>query len=294
MPPSRTAHSRQGSRQPLQPQFTPPNGVAGPEVIVLSSDDEENAARKPVAKRPPKARLRPKLRPAPAAVATEIVEIISEDDSSPKSTERDLRAQLEKAKREIVKLKKAAAVPERQGNSATHDAEVRRLTSEVESVEASKQRFFMSLEDQVCCEICTLKMWTPYTLPCGHTFCLGCLQDWFGTILAQHLNGNPGYNPQPRMYAQYRAMLRNPGFDGREREIIQQHLQTMIAQMQHPNYTCPSCRVPVKTKPAEAFAVKNIVRAMADAQGEASPKRKGAHNARREDPWDGFFPYPLT
>lgn len=142
MPPSRTAHSRQGSRQPLQPQSTPPNGVAGPEVIVLSSDDEENAARKPVAKRPPKPRLRPKLRPAPAAVAAEIVEIISEDDSSPKSTERDLRAQLEKAKRvrsglsviiifgltllvakEIVKLKKAAAVPERQGNSATHDAE---------------------------------------------------------------------------------------------------------------------------------------------------------------------------
>ena len=101
MPPSRTAHARHGSRQPVQPQPTPPTGIAVPDIIILSSDDEDTAPRKPAVKKPPKPRPRGKPRPAPAAVAAphEVVEIVSDDDPPAKNTERDLRAQLEKAKR---------------------------------------------------------------------------------------------------------------------------------------------------------------------------------------------------
>lgn len=145
MPPTRSANSRHGSRQPLQPQPTPPNGNVTHEVIVLSSDDDEPAPRKPVVRRSSRPRARPKLRPAPAPPVPhvhDVVDIISDEDPSPKRTIEELREQLAKAKRvsrvvrslhesgvhriaqEVAALKKANTVSERHNGDKALNAQV--------------------------------------------------------------------------------------------------------------------------------------------------------------------------
>ena len=69
---------------------------------------------------------------------------------------------------------------------------------------------------------------------CGHTFCQGCLIDWFGTILRQH----------------HQNGARGP-----------------------PGYTCPSCRHAVRTPPVQNFSLKRIARIAAESRGESSPRR---------------------
>lgn len=67
-------------------------------------------------------------------------------------------------------------------------------------------------------------------------------------------------------------------------------------QVPQPKYTCPVCREPVRNRPVEAFAVKNLVRVVAKAQGEESPQKPTAltkGKSRRvvtdSGPWDRFF-----
>ena len=101
MPPTRTTPLRHGSRQPLQPQHTPPNNNIAREIIVLSSDDDEPSTRKPVVKRSkPRPKQKRKQTPvAPPPPPPEVVEITSDEDSPPKDAMQELREQLEKAKR---------------------------------------------------------------------------------------------------------------------------------------------------------------------------------------------------
>ena len=111
-----------------------------------------------------------------------------------------------------------------------------------------------------------------HSLPeCGHAFCQTCLQDWFGSAHAQFMAAHPGYNANLPLYAYH------------------QH------QLPRPQYTCPSCREPVKNRPVEDFTLKALVRTLAAATGENSPQRKEPEKLRRgvarpSGPWDGFFP----
>ena len=141
-----------------------------------------------------------------------------------------------------------------------------------------------------CDQEVAIPTYTFFSLDCGHTFCFNCLQDWFSTILAQHMNTHPEYNPTPPMHVHYQNALRNPAFPRHDRLRIQRELREFHEHIDHPNYTCPSCRVSVKSKPAEAFAVKNIVHVVAESQGEANPRKRNSGKARQEDPWEGFFP----
>lgn len=71
-----------------------------------------------------------------------------------------------------------------------------------------------------------------------------------------------------------------------------------------PQYTCPTCRAPVLTRPAEAFALKAVVRVITAATGENSPKKPVAENKKGKvagrtvalaaGPWDSFFPRKTT
>ncbi|KAJ3810389.1 hypothetical protein F5876DRAFT_41929 [Lentinula aff. lateritia] len=226
----------------------------------------------------------------PLVLHPDVIEISDSDDDPfappapplKRKTSREL--QLE---REVKKLKQMNSVQYK----LTH------LLAASSNASSSKDHMPISdVEDSVTCEICTMKMWTPYILECGHTYCQSCLQDWFSTMLAQHMAAHPNYNiNQPQhpygadMYAAY------PGF-------AQHHYMHLLgAVTPQPRYTCPICRKQVRNPPVEDFNLKKIVRAVASVQGESSPRKeemgsgrrkgkaKGKAPARREDPWSGFF-----
>jgi len=76
------------------------------------------------------------------------------------------------------------------------------------------------------------------------------------------------------------------------------YIAAMIAQQgPQPDYTCPTCRATVSTKPIEDYSLKAIVQAVATSVGESSPKkdpvvvkRRGKGKAKAVDgPFDGFF-----
>ncbi|KAH9164903.1 hypothetical protein EDB89DRAFT_2077454 [Lactarius sanguifluus] len=145
----------------------------------------------------------------------------------------------------------------------------RRLLSSMDQLKASTKQNTLSmstLDEALSCEVCTHPMWSPYLLAnCGHTFCQGCLTDWFNTTLSQHIQ---------------------------------------ISARGMPAYTCPSCRHAVRYPPVQNFSLKRLVRLSAESRGESSPQRpppppppvqppsRGRGGARRDytlGPFNGFF-----
>lgn len=128
---------------------------------------------------------------------------------------------------------------------------------------------------------------------CGHIFCLSCLQDWFSTTLVQFMAANPHYDvnqPHP-LVPRLQAFLQNP------HALNNPQVATMLALHlpPEPEYTCPSCREPVRVRPAEVFTLKALVRTVATAAGEVIPKEttlrgKAKATIPPTGPWDGFFP----
>ena len=58
-----------------------------------------------------------------------------------------------------------------------------------------------------------------------------------------------------------------------------------------PQYSCPTCRVAVSMKPAEVYALKAIVRAVASVAGDSSPRKNTSIRKQLpESVWDRFFP----
>jgi len=143
------------------------------------------------------------------------------------------------------------------------------------------------VEENLNCEICTGRMWSPYLLPdCGHTFCQSCLQDWFNTTLTKFTAEHPNTNWQQRSHL--RPILMNPMLMNNP-EIVRA-IPLLNATM--PRYSCPTCRKAVHARPAEVYALKALVRSFASVVGEKSPQKESRARGGRKtsaDPWDHFF-----
>ncbi|KAG6920073.1 hypothetical protein DXG01_010141 [Tephrocybe rancida] len=117
--------------------------------------------------------------------------------------------------------------------------------------------------------------------------------DWFSTTLAQFMATCPNYQDIPDHNRRlWDAMMQNP--------LILRNPQaaTYYAQIQQqfprPQYTCPTCRERVKNRPVEDFALKGMIRTIAAAAGEGSPRKveipgRGKATTSSVGPWDGFF-----
>lgn len=132
-------------------------------------------------------------------------------------------------------------------------------------------------------------MYDPSLVECGHTFCQSCLRDWFDTTYTKHIQQYPQFLTGPQIPIHLIALQHHhPQAIAQIRQIQEAHRLTTPK----PEYTCPACRAPVKAKPVELFAFKEVVHKVAKAAGEDVPNAPAQSRAARADiggVWDGFF-----
>jgi len=259
----------------------------------FSSSDIEETTMPLTLKR--KDNTQPKQRPPKTTIVPEEIIEISDDDDDPPSHLNSQAAMVADFRRQINKLREESVKQKKDHERTVRELNI--LREENQQLQALRKPGTLvdaaQLADNVDCEICTSRMWSPYSLPgCGHIFCQSCLQDWFSTTLAQFMNANPHYNiNQAHNIPHLQGLMQNP--QAANHPQIAGILANLLPP--GPQYTCPTCREPVHSRPTEAFALKAIVRVITAATGENSPKkpiRKG--KAIAAGPWDGFFPPQKT
>ncbi|KAJ7326415.1 hypothetical protein DFH08DRAFT_1084960 [Mycena albidolilacea] len=171
----------------------------------------------------------------------EIVKISSDEDDAPRKNSSGNTAKLEARIQEL-------------------EQEEARIKKENDKLKKQQIAAADDLEDRIACEICSTKLWSPFILDCGHTFCQQDLEGWFTKALEKHLE----------TYSQY-----DVNAPPKKKK-----------KMPLPPYTCPTCRDKVCSRPIQNFAVKALVPAVARQIGETSPQKKvDAANV-----WSRFFP----
>ncbi|KAF8160919.1 hypothetical protein B0H34DRAFT_795766 [Crassisporium funariophilum] len=307
MPATRSSSSAPRSqRSPFSTPSRPRKLCDGQhEALNLSSSDVDGSSLPLQRSRREKSQLRLRATKAPFVPVGEVIEISSDDESSPQVNSQthmvaDFRRQINRLREESIKHKKdyeRAARELKDSREENQQLQALRTPGNGKVVLDASQ-----LTDHLDCEICTSRMWTPYVLPdCGHTYCQSCLQDWFGTTLAQFMNANPHYdidhvNHAPQLDVLLQTLMQNP------RAANHPQLNALLTRLLPlgPQYTCPTCREPVRTRPTEDFTLKALVRTIANATGENSPKKpvfakpNGKASITTLGPWDGFFPRRRT
>jgi hypothetical protein len=116
---------------------------------------------------------------------------------------------------------------------------------------------------------------------CGHTFCEGCLQDWFSktdneSAVLLHsfdtnaVNGRVQQYNQPRFDMNFGATAFLEGAYNGMSFNVARPVERPLRSQAIP-YTCPLCHAEVNSRPTEDFALKAIARFVAAASGETSP-----------------------
>ncbi|KXN90144.1 hypothetical protein AN958_04634 [Leucoagaricus sp. SymC.cos] len=243
-----------------------------------------------------KKKPRQKLQNAPL----DVIEISSdEDEASPSqgSIIADLRGQVKKLEQEKEKCRNERDLSVQE--ALRYHAQLKEANAKASEQKSTDGKLVLdpsALEDGLSCEICTGRMYTPYLLPdCGHTFCLSCLRDWFGTAHARFLQANPHWhqNTMNGYISRIQALLLPEYLAHPQLHFHLQQLQQPV-----PEYTCPTCRKRVYRRPVEVYALKSLVRTISAANraGKGDIPLDQPFAERRHghlvvaDPWDGYFP----
>ncbi|KAF8875799.1 hypothetical protein CPB84DRAFT_1689472 [Gymnopilus junonius] len=281
--------TRSSSSQPRSHPFT----ASSPHTYIsLSSSDGDSprAPLKPMRQNRPQPALRPKKAvfiPPPE----EVIEISSDDEeynrpvTSQATMVADFRRQINKLREESVKHKRDFDRASKQLKELKEENQVLQALRKPNNGQILLVPFFSlqdveELSEQLDCEICSSRMWTPY-------------------MYAKFLTEHPENVPQPlhrtaTLNELTTAITQNPQL------VLHQGVVDMIIQLlpPGPKYTCPACREPVRSRPTEAFSLKALVRTIAAAAGESSPKKSTLPGRKAtgvaSSPWDGFFPSRAT
>ncbi|KAJ7881196.1 hypothetical protein B0H13DRAFT_1630113 [Mycena leptocephala] len=167
-----------------------------------------------------------------------------------KKVVRDGKKQLRKQNKTIEELR-AQMASETQARDAQE-----KLFAAASSKSRKNEELLQTIESALQCQICIELVSKPNVLaPCGHVFCLECLQQWFRSA--------PGTDSDDEM-------------DLEDREQYTLHRQK----------SCPCCRARVLRRPTPVFVVKNVVTALRNAATLPVAAAQGEEDA---DPWKGLF-----
>ncbi|KAJ7663838.1 hypothetical protein DFH06DRAFT_986592 [Mycena polygramma] len=161
----------------------------------------------------------------------------------------DGKKQLKKQNKTISELK-AQVVSETLAREAQE-----RLVATASSKSRKSEELLQTIESSLQCQICIELVSKPNVLaPCGHVFCLECLQQWFRSA--------PGES------------------DG------EMDMDTQEQYILHREKSCPCCRATVLRRPVPVFVVKSVVTALRNAAAAPAAAAQADEDA---DPWKGLF-----
>ncbi|KAF5351920.1 hypothetical protein D9756_007459 [Leucocoprinus leucothites] len=326
--------TRANSRvSPLPPKPPSRRLDSSPDVLELtSSDDTPLHPPHKHQKRIPQLTLKkkPKSNPKAQSQPVDVIEISSDEDDVPPSQEsliEDLRSQVKKLKQEVERYQnsstslaqelfqchtelKEAKVKASQHQSTDGKLVLSSTPSRIphKSTIPSTVRSVHAACTPPACEHYFVTPLTPTEfhreakptivnrLPdCGHTFCLSCLRDWFGTAQARFIQAHPHWHQNTmNAYVQRLQTILRPEY------LAHPQLYHQLQQLQQPTpeYTCPTCRKQVYRRPVEVYTLKSLVRTISAADEEEKlnipPDQPYVEQRHGHlvvvDPWDGYFP----
>ncbi|KAF7371062.1 Ring finger domain protein [Mycena sanguinolenta] len=166
-----------------------------------------------------------------------------------KKTVHDDKKQIKKQNKTIEELRTQLAA-----ETLAREEKEKSLVA-ASSKSRKNEELLKAIESSLQCQICIDLFSKPNVLaPCGHVFCLECLQQWFRSA--------PGNDSDNDM---------DP--EDREQYILDREK------------SCPYCRAQVVRRPVPVFMVKSVVTALRNATGQPV----AAQDEEDADPWKGLF-----
>ncbi|CAK5273710.1 unnamed protein product [Mycena citricolor] len=167
------------------------------------------------------------------------------DLEATKKLVHDYKKQLKKQNKTVEELK--LQVQSEISAREERDRQIIDLTSKAQKNDGLIQSVESSLQCQICIELFT----RPYLLtPCGHMFCLDCLQQWFRSAPQNEHDDQMDLDPDYALRRQKK---------------------------------CPCCRGRITRRPVPVFVIKNMV-------GLLRPETSASTMMEDVDPWKGLFP----
>ncbi|KAJ7493200.1 hypothetical protein B0H11DRAFT_1718311 [Mycena galericulata] len=166
-----------------------------------------------------------------------------------KKTVHENKKQLKKRNKTIEELRAQAR--------ETARVEQDKVLAVVSAKSRKKEELLQTIEVSLQCQICIELVSKPYAVvPCGHIFCLSCLQQWF------------------------RSAPPNDSDSDLDPEAQEEYILTR-------DKSCPCCRATVLRRPIPIFVVKSVVTALRAATAPSTTTPLGEESDG--DPWKGLF-----